>query len=65
MAFERTNQQDIEVVTRVQRGLAGNRVSPSVHAERLERRIGHFERMLSRELRRGLASEALALRQTA
>lgn len=63
MAFDRTNRQDIEVVTRVQRGLTGNRVSPLAHAARLEQRIGHFEQMLVRELRRGLSAELVPLRR--
>jgi phenylpropionate dioxygenase-like ring-hydroxylating dioxygenase large terminal subunit len=63
MAFERTNRQDIEVVTRVQRGLTGNRVSPFGHAQNLERRIGHFEQMLLRELRRGISGELITLRR--
>jgi choline monooxygenase len=62
MAFDRTNRQDIEVVSRVQRGLAGNCVSAVAHAEHLEGRIGHFEAMLVRELRRGLESELVTLR---
>lgn len=63
MAFDRTNRQDIEVVTRVQRGLTGNRVSPLAYAALLEQRIGHFEQMLVRELRRGLAAELVTLRR--
>jgi choline monooxygenase len=63
MAFDRTNRQDIEVVTRVQRGLTGNRVSPLAHAANLEQRIGHFEQMLVRELRRGMAAELVQLRR--
>jgi choline monooxygenase len=55
-AFDRTNQQDIAVVTRVQRGLAGGRLPPGVHSRTLECRVGHFERMLLRELRAGLAA---------
>lgn len=53
--FDRTNQQDIEIAARVQRGHRGGRVSPLAYAENLEQRIGHFERALVRELRAGLA----------
>jgi choline monooxygenase len=63
MAFDRTNCQDIEVVTRVQRGLTGNHVSPLAHAAQLEQRIGHFEQMLVRELRRGMTAELVTLRR--
>jgi choline monooxygenase len=56
-AFDRTNQQDVEVVTRVQRGLSGERLPPFVYAETLEQRIGHFEQMLLRELRQGLQND--------
>lgn len=63
MAFDRTNRQDIEVVTRVQRGLAGNRVSAFAHAQHLEGRIGHFEALLVRELCRGLEGELVSLRR--
>jgi len=49
-AFDRTNQQDIAAVTRVQRGLHANRHSTGVHSSFLEERIGHFERMVSRAL---------------
>lgn len=57
IAFDRTNQQDVEVVTRVQRGLAGERLPPFVYARTLEQRIGHFEQMLLRELREGLRTD--------
>jgi choline monooxygenase len=58
-AFDRTNQQDIAVVTRVQRGLAaGRHLPPGVHSRTLECRVGHFERMLLRELRAGLDAAA-------
>jgi choline monooxygenase len=50
-AFDRTNQQDIAVVTRVQRGIGGGRLPAGVHSRTLECRVGHFERMLLRELR--------------
>ncbi len=49
-ALDRTNQQDIAVVTRVQRGLRAHGLPPGVHAAFLETRIGHFERMVSRAL---------------
>jgi hypothetical protein len=48
-ALDRTNQQDIGVVTRVQRGLRA-RGPAGVHSAFLECRIGHFERMVSRAL---------------
>lgn len=50
-SFDRTNRQDIEVVTRVQ---AGHRAGlpPGVHSSKLECRIGHFERLLMRTLAR-------------
>jgi len=47
-AFDRTNQQDIGVVTRVQRGLRAHGLPAGVHSSFLEVRIGHFERMVSR-----------------
>ncbi len=47
-SFDRTNQQDIGVVTRVQRGLRARGLPPGVHASFLEARIGHFERMVAR-----------------
>jgi phenylpropionate dioxygenase-like ring-hydroxylating dioxygenase large terminal subunit len=49
-AFDRTNHQDIAVVTRVQQGLRAHGLPPGVHSSFLERRIGHFERMVSRAL---------------
>ena len=49
-SFDRTNQQDIGVVTRVQRGLRARGLPPGVHASFLEARIGHFERMVARAL---------------
>ncbi|MEO6027012.1 MAG: SRPBCC family protein, partial [Candidatus Binatia bacterium] len=47
-AIDRTNQQDIGVVTRVQRGLHAHGFRGGVHSAFLESRIGHFERMVSR-----------------
>jgi len=49
-ALDRTNQQDIGAVTRVQRGLHADRRATGVHSSFLEERIGHFERMVSRAL---------------
>ncbi len=49
-ALDRTNQQDIGVVTRVQRGLHARGYRGGVHSSFLECRIGHFERMVSRAL---------------
>ncbi len=44
-AFERTTDQDIQVVQRTQRGLHAFGLPAGVHTSRLEARIGHFERM--------------------
>ena len=52
-SFDRTNQQDIGVVTRVQRGLRAEGLPAGVHSSFLECRIGHFERMVSRALGAG------------
>ena len=49
-ALDRTNQQDIGVVTRVQRGLRARGLPAGVHASFLESRIGHFEQMVARAL---------------
>jgi phenylpropionate dioxygenase-like ring-hydroxylating dioxygenase large terminal subunit len=49
-SFDRTNQQDIAVVERVQRGSHAD-FSTAVHASHLELRIHHFQRMLMRALR--------------
>lgn len=49
-ALDRTNQQDIAAVTRVQRGLHADRHLTGVHSSFLEQRIGHFEAMVSRAL---------------
>ncbi len=49
-ALDRTNQQDIGVVTRVQRGLRAHGLPAGVHSSFLECRIGHFEQMVSRAL---------------
>ena len=49
-ALDRTNQQDIGVVTRVQQGLRAHGLPAGVHAAFLESRIGHFERMVARAL---------------
>jgi choline monooxygenase len=49
-ALDRTNQQDIAVVTRVQRGMQARGFRGGVHSSFLECRIGHFERMVSRAL---------------
>lgn len=55
-ALDRTNQQDIGVVTRVQRGLRARELPPGLHASFLECRIGHFEQMVCH----ALAAETLA-----
>jgi choline monooxygenase len=57
-AFDRTNQQDIAVVTRVQKGLRATGLPPGVHSSFLECRIGHFERMVSRALGADVGSVA-------
>ena len=60
-AVDRTNQQDIGVVTRVQRGLHAKGYPGSVHASFLEVRIHHFEQMVSCALagdRRGAPARA-------
>lgn len=41
---KRTTEQDVDVVTRTQRGLYAEGLPAGVHASRLEVRIGHFER---------------------
>ena len=46
-AIDRTNQQDIGVVTRVQRGLRARGLPAGAHSSFLECRIGHFEEMVS------------------
>ncbi len=48
--FDRTNQQDIAVVTRVQRGLRAHGLPAGVHSSFLECRIGHFQQMVRRAL---------------
>ena len=60
-ALDRTNQQDIGVVTRVQRGLRARELPAGVHASFLECRIGYFEQMVCR----ALAAETLAGAETA
>jgi choline monooxygenase len=49
-ALDRTNRQDIAVVTRVQRGLHAPGLPPSVHSSFLECRIHHFEEMVCKAL---------------
>jgi choline monooxygenase len=44
IAFERTTDQDLAVVLRTYRGLHATGLPAGVHCERLEARIGHFER---------------------
>jgi phenylpropionate dioxygenase-like ring-hydroxylating dioxygenase large terminal subunit len=51
-AQDRTNQQDIGVVKRVQQGLRARGLPAGVHSDVLEGRIGHFERMVVRALSR-------------
>ncbi len=45
LAFQRTTDQDLAVVLATQRGLHAHGLPAGVHAEVLEERIGHFERM--------------------
>jgi len=54
-AFERTADQDIAVVTRTQRGLQAIGLPAGVHCERLEARIGHFERTWADAMQRAAA----------
>ena len=58
-AFQRTTDQDIEVVQRTQRGLHAVGLPAGVHASQLEARIGHFERMWA-EAMAGAAAPARA-----
>jgi phenylpropionate dioxygenase-like ring-hydroxylating dioxygenase large terminal subunit len=57
-SFDRTNQQDIGAVTRVQRGLHARGLPAGVHSSYLETRIGHFERMVARALAGGTSALA-------
>ncbi len=59
-AFERTTDQDIAVVRKVQRGLRAAGLPAGVHARELEARIGHFEQMWVTAMARSLAAEASA-----
>lgn len=49
-AFDQTNQQDIAVVERVQRGVHARGLPVAVHAELREARVTHFEHMVERAL---------------
>jgi phenylpropionate dioxygenase-like ring-hydroxylating dioxygenase large terminal subunit len=49
-AFNRTNEQDIGVVTRVQRGLHARNIPRGTYSTGIEQRIGHFERLISEAL---------------
>ena len=49
-SFDRTNLQDIAVVTRVQEGLHAKGLPTPIHASFLEKRISHFERMVARAM---------------
>jgi phenylpropionate dioxygenase-like ring-hydroxylating dioxygenase large terminal subunit len=53
-SVDRTNRQDIGVVTRVQRGLRARGLPAGVHSSFLERRIGHFQQMVRRALVGGI-----------
>ncbi len=62
-SFDRTNRQDIAIVTRVQEALAASaRMPPGLHGRELEVRIGHFERLVLAALRKG-TSELVTLRR--
>jgi hypothetical protein len=49
-SVDRTNGQDIGVVTRLQRGLRARGLPAGVHSSFLECRIGHFQQMVRRAL---------------
>jgi Rieske 2Fe-2S family protein len=51
-AADRTNRQDIAVVERVQRGLQAPSLPAGIHSNRLEARIGHFQRLWREMLRK-------------
>ena len=51
-AFQRTTDQDIEVVLRTMRGLHAEGLPAGVHAAKLESRIGHLERQWAEAMRR-------------
>jgi hypothetical protein len=57
-AFDRTNQQDIAVVSRVQRGLRARGLPAGVHSSFLECRIHHFEELVCRALAEGTPAAA-------
>jgi phenylpropionate dioxygenase-like ring-hydroxylating dioxygenase large terminal subunit len=54
LAFQRTTDQDLVVVLRTQRGLQAHGLPPGVHAQTLEERIGHFERLWAEAMTREL-----------
>jgi phenylpropionate dioxygenase-like ring-hydroxylating dioxygenase large terminal subunit len=56
-AFQRTTDQDIEVVVRTFRGLHAHGLPAGVHASRLEARIGHLERMWADAMAREVADK--------
>jgi len=60
-ALDRTNQQDIEVVERVQRGLNARGLPAGVHSSATEVRIGHFERLVAKTLRAASQPERVHL----
>jgi phenylpropionate dioxygenase-like ring-hydroxylating dioxygenase large terminal subunit len=49
-AFQHTTNQDIAVVRATQRGLHAIGLPAGVHSNKLEERIGHFERMWARAM---------------
>jgi phenylpropionate dioxygenase-like ring-hydroxylating dioxygenase large terminal subunit len=51
-AFHATNQQDIAVVERVQRGLHARGLPGGVHCDMREARITHFEKMVTAAMKR-------------
>lgn len=64
-AFERTTDQDIQVVERTQRGLQALGLPAGVHASELEARIGHFERMWAQAMATAMTEDAAPARSPA
>jgi phenylpropionate dioxygenase-like ring-hydroxylating dioxygenase large terminal subunit len=58
-AFVRTTEQDIAVVLKVQSGLRAHGLPAGVHSDRLEDRIGHFERLWAEALAGDRSQRAL------
>lgn len=62
-SVNRTNEQDIAVVQRVQRGLAAHARPPGIHSNHLERRIDHFQDLVRGMLGAHQARALVSLRQ--